>query len=158
MNFVIRQATLEDLDSVSMLWEKLALDQLSKDNYYKGDLHIDDSKSQFKDSLSNPNCCILIACKENIIVGFIEIWLYNKDFYFFIDDYAYILHAFIEPSVRNYKLASKLFKEAEKWAISKGQKYLAADVFQHNSKVMDFLTYFGVKPYRTRLVKELPSK
>lgn len=155
MNFSIRQANLHDLNSITKLWEKLSFDQMSKDEYYEGSLDFSGNSMQIEDALLNPNCCIFVACNSNTIIGFMEVWTYNKDFYFFIDDYAYILHAFVEPSERSYQLITSLYKKAEEWAFSKGKQYLAADVFQHNKKVMNLLTYLGLKPYRTRLVKKL---
>ncbi|MNC76860.1 hypothetical protein D3C75_1286750 [compost metagenome] len=39
--------------------------------------------------------------------------------------------------------------------MEKGRRYLAADVFSHNQKVVKLLEHVGLSIYRTRLVKPL---
>ncbi|WP_207644713.1 GNAT family N-acetyltransferase [Caloranaerobacter ferrireducens] len=151
----IRKASIEDVDSIVDLWKKLSVDQLSKDPYYKGKIDFGDEKTTFLNAIKNPKCCIFVAESENKVIGFIEIWLKEKDFYFFIDDYAYILHCFVEEEFRNYKLTRRLFLAAENWAKENDAKYLQADVFQHNSRVIEGLRYLGLLSYRTRLVKPI---
>lgn len=155
MNYKIRQATIKDLDAISNLWNKLAIDQMSRDEYFTGELDLENSKNQFLDSLTNDKCIIYIAYDNNTALGFIEVWLQSKDFYFFEDDYAYILHMYVEPSYKSYKLSVSLMNLAEEWAFSKGMKYLAADVFEFNSDVLKIFSFLGGKPYRTRAIKRL---
>ena len=49
----------------------------------------------------------------------------------------------------------KLFEVAQNWSIQRGKKFLVADVFSHNPKVMKLLERVGLKSYRTRYVKEI---
>lgn len=160
MEFLIRKAELTDLEAIVDLWRKLSKDQLGKDKYYKGQrLEFTGGNKQFTDSLSNPNCCIFVAVSESIVIGFIEVWLYDADFHFFADDYAYILHYYIEPQARKneliYKLMSNLYQAAEDWAKDRGSKYLVADVFEHNEKVVHMLQREKFSIYRYRLAKEI---
>lgn len=159
MDYLIREASIDDLNSVVGLWQKLSIDQMSKDIYYKGELVFEEGHSQFQDALTNSNCCIFVAEVDNIIVGFIEVWLYQKDFHFFIDDYAYIIHFFVDTEARKSKrilgIVYKLFEVAQNWSIQRGKKFLVADVFSHNPKVMKLLERVGLKSYRTRYVKEI---
>ncbi|ADD01713.1 GCN5-related N-acetyltransferase [Thermoanaerobacter italicus Ab9] len=162
MDYLIRVANINDLDSIVKLWEKLSIDQMSKDPYYKGDLVFSGGYSQFKQALNSDNCCIFVAEVNNIVIGFIEVWLYQKDFYFFIDDYAYILHFFIDPDARRSEnilsIIYNLFEAALNWAIEKGSQYIIADAFAHNIRIMKLLEKVGFESYRIRYVKELGSK
>ncbi|KNF09416.1 acetyltransferase [Gottschalkia purinilytica] len=154
--FNIRKATIEDTDKIHDLWKRLSLDQLNKDPYYKGAIDFHETKEMFEKALQDENCCIIIGEYGEKIVAFIELWIKNKDFYFFIDDYVYILHAFVDPEYRRqFKIARRMYREAENWARDKGFKYLQADVFEHNGRVMNFLGYFGFDKYRSRLIKTI---
>ncbi len=162
MNFNIREASLNDLNDVVELWRKLSIDQMSKDQYYKGSMTFDNGHNQFILTLNSEDCCVFVAEANSGLVAFIEVWLYNSDFHFFADDYAYIMHFFVEESSRKTKevisIVYRLFKAAENWAISKGRKYLVADVFNHNQRVAKLLKYVGLSVYRMRLVKNLTNE
>ena len=151
MDYLIRVANINDLDSIVKLWEKLSIDQMSKDPYYKGDLVFSGGYSQFKQALNSDNCCIFVAEVNNIVIGFIEVWLYQKDFYFFID-----------PDARRSKnilsIIYNLFEAALNWALEKGSRYIIADAFAHNIRIMKLLERVGFESYRIRYVKELSSK
>jgi hypothetical protein len=159
MNFSIREATKDDLKSITDLWIKLSYDQLSKDEYYKESLTFDASGEQFINALEDPRCCIYVAEMDNSIVSFVEVWLKERDFYFFADDYAYILHFFVETSARKtrdiYSIIYRMYKVCENWALSRGSKYIVADAFSHNQRMMAFMQKFGLKNYRSRFVKPI---
>ncbi|MEO3947849.1 GNAT family N-acetyltransferase [Gorillibacterium sp. CAU 1737] len=155
MSFAIRTAVPDDLPLVAELWRKLSIDQLSKDPYYRGSFEFSSGEEQFYEALRNTDCRIFMAEENGAVIGFIEIWLYPGDFYFFADDYAYILHLYVEETERSFKTAFRLYKAAEEWAMEKGRRYLAADVFSHNQKVVKLLEHVGLSIYRTRLVKPL---
>lgn len=162
MELNIRKATLSDLNKVVELWQKLFVDQMARDPYFKGSLVAKGGEKQFTDALTDQNCCIFLAEVDGSIVGFIEVWLYNRDFYFFVDDYAYILHFFIDEGVRHDRriisINDRLFKAAEEWAIQKGRKYISADVFGFNQRVITLLEFVGLKIYRSRLVMEIGAE
>lgn len=151
----LRKANIDDIDDIVSLWQDLNKDQLSKDPYYKGDLTFNGGSEQFTAALSDERCSIYVGEAGGEIVGFIETWIQNPDFYFFSDEYAYILHFFIKDGHRNHRAAHNFYKIAEDWSVSKGKRYLAADVFDHNQKVVKLLEFMGLRKYRYRLVKEL---
>jgi ribosomal protein S18 acetylase RimI-like enzyme len=158
MDYNIRSATMDDLEDVKRLWRELSYDQLSHDEYYSGDFEFD-GNDQYISALSSTDCQIFVAEINNNIVGFIEVWLYSRDFHFFIDDYAYILHLYIDETARKqniiWGLIFKLFRECENWAILHGRKYLVSDVFNHNQRMMRILERLKHKRYRCRFVKTL---
>ncbi len=140
--------------------EKLLISQLSKDPYYKDEMEFDGEK-YMEDILCNENkdCFIYVEEVNNEIVGFIEIWLRNSDFYFFADKYAYIMHYYIEEKNRNttqiYKMINKLYYVAEKCAKENGYNYICADVFSHNDKIITLLKPKRMEVYRYRTAKQL---
>ncbi len=159
MDFIIREAQLKDLNRLVELLQKLVEDQLSKDDYYKDDFKFLNGEELMTKAINSEDCGLFVVEKDGVTVGFIEVWLHAKDFYFFADDYAYILNLFIDDPYRNrehaYFMSLNLFKAAEEWGKKRGIRYLEADVFEHNQKIMKHLEYKGLKKYRTRLVKVL---
>jgi GNAT superfamily N-acetyltransferase len=155
----IREAGLRDLEAVNALWQQLSYDQLSKDEYYTGNFDFEDNEAQIRNALASEECAIFVAEIERRIVGYAEVWLYNQDFHFFIDDYAYVLHFFVEPAVRHqrsiWSLVYRLYQSCERWAIMRGRKYLVADAFAHNQRIMRIMERLELKIYRSRFVKRL---
>lgn len=153
MEFEIRIATIQDSKEICKMIKKLTEQHLENDDFYKG--NIDIGENNIDGVFSIQSCCIFVAETNKEIIGFIEIWLEDKNFHFFVDEYAYIMHAFVEPEYRNFLILNKLFKAAQAWAVSKGRKYLIADVYEHNQGPMKILEFYGLKKYKTRMVKEI---
>jgi GNAT superfamily N-acetyltransferase len=161
MDFLIREAQLKDLNRLVELLQKLFENQLSKDDYYQGDFKFLNGEALMTEAINSEKCGLFVAEKDGGVVGFVEVWLHEKDFYFFIDDYAYILNFFIDDPYRSGKynyIGLSLLRAAEEWGTKQGKKFLAADVFEHNQKIMKHLEYKGFKKYRTRLVKVLGNR
>lgn len=155
---VIKEMKEENIAEVSKFWNSLAIDQLSQDEYYKNDLlSIDkiDQTNYFHRCLSNPKCMVYIVIIDEEICGFSEVWIYDKDFYFDIEKYGYILHFFIKEEARSYPAASKLFDKSEKWVREQGINYLGADVFGFNLKVQKLLKHKKMDVYKMRFMKPL---
>lgn len=158
MNYKIKKASLDNIDSLIDLWKKLVRNQLKQDEYFNEADNFSITKEQVANILKNEDMAIFIAYNETSVFGFIEIWIQKKDFHFFEDDYAYIMHAFVKPEYRSFQVARGLHKKAEEWAISKNSKYLVADVFEFNQKTSKILNFLKWKPYRTRYIKEIDDK
>jgi RimJ/RimL family protein N-acetyltransferase len=158
-DYLIREADLQDLEAITALWRQLSYDQLSKDEYYTGDFDFEGNEETIQNALDSRECAIFVAVVDQRIVGYAEVWLYNKDFHFFIADYAYVLHFFVEPAVRRqrsiWSLVYRLYDACERWATARGRKYLVADAFAHNQRIMRIMERLGLKNYRSRFVKPL---
>lgn len=159
--YTYRKADLGDLEAVADLWHALSIDQLSKDRYYTDDPScIPVSKEQFAQALQSDQCAVFLAEKDGTAVAFIEVWLYERDFAFFIDDYAYILHFYVESEDRRtrdiYDICNTLYSLCEQWAKLRGQKSIQADCYYHNERVKKILMQrCDFSEYKTRLVKAL---
>ena len=155
MKLLIRPATPSDINDLVQLWGALNQDQIGKDPYYKGSLEFSGGEDQYAHAIENDQCGLFVGEVEDRIIGYIEVWIHQPDFYFYSDRYAYILHFFVEEGYRNAKSAYKFYMAAQKYAEEMGVKYVAADVFEHNQRVVKLLEFVGLKPYRHRLVKTL---
>lgn len=159
---IVRKAELEDITYIASMWIKLSEDQLQKDKLYMGEIpnDITESIDHYRSLIKNKNCGIFVLENDGSIYGYIEVWKSAKDFHFFIDDHAYILHYYIEEQFRNSPKSTFFFHQlyncAEKWASDHDLRYIVADVFEHNYKVAKLLGYLcKMELYRHRLVKQL---
>lgn len=162
----VRQMNKKEIKTVSNLWNKLAYNQTSRDKYYKSnskDLLCINNEAYFKNCYCDSNCFIFVADYKNRIIGFSELWLCKKDFFFNIEDYAYILHLFVDTGVKIDKqkdfnplyVPYALCKACESKALEKGYKYMCGDVFDFNNEMKTILKFLKFEPYRIRYVKKL---
>lgn len=159
-DYSYRKASIDDIEIVEKLWEELAKDQMSKDKYFKGDPdQIKASPEQFEIALQTDRCAIFLAEKAGEPVGFIEVWMYDADMQFAHEDYAYILHFFVESDHRMleiYDICNNLYNRCEIWAKENGKTTIQGDVYYHNDKVKNILiNRCDLEVYQTRLVKRL---
>jgi len=154
MEVIIRKANIDDVDKLFCLWCELGKDQLKKDPYYKGNF-VADRGYDFKKLLQSQNCCIFVAESDNRVVGFAEARTHVKDFKFYIDDYVYLMHVYVEPGYRGFKLHYRFVEKIEAWALERNFRYLVADVLKTNDGVINLLKMSRFDEYRIRLVKNI---
>jgi len=155
MELNVRKASLSDAESLKHLWRKLANDQLDKDPYYKGDFIVE-RDYMIEKYMQMQECIIYVATADEKVVGFIEAWMRKKDFEFFVDDYLYITHYYIEPGYRGYaKLFQQLIKKVEIWAAEHNIKFIVADMLRNNSRAVDLAKLLKYNEYKVKLVKPL---
>ncbi len=155
MELNVRRATLDDAESLKHLWGELANDQLGKDPYYK-ESFITEEGYMIEKYMQMKECIIYVAVADEKIVGFIEAWVKKKDFEFFIDDYLYITHYYIQPYYRGHmKLFIQLIKKIEMWASKNSIKFIVADVLKNNKRTIELVKLLKYNEYRVKLVKPI---
>lgn len=153
---IIRKGKIEDALDIKKLFIELGIDQLSKDKYYKYKMPDNDiDVKEIVEALNNKNAIIFVAELSNKIIGYIEAYITEPDYYFFCDRYVYILHAFVDKKFRGFNIMRELHLNVEEWAKKNEVKYVEADVFYHNIVAKEILDYLGYEGYRTRYVKTL---
>lgn len=155
MDYGVRKAELKDLEYLVELWRKLSIDQLSKDEYYMGDLEFRNGQNQMRTSILSDKCGIFVLERDNKIGGFIEAWIDSSYYLVESEEAAYVLHCYIDEDCRGYICAKLLFDCIQEWALLKGKKYIVSDAFEHNRRVMALLQYNGAQIYKSRLVREI---
>lgn len=162
---LIRKMNENDVDQIARLWSMLFIDQTSRNEYINNkDVKYssnDSLRNRYLDCYKNPNCEILVADLYGKVKGFIEVWLYKKDFYFDVDDYAYILHFFIEKDFKSelsyINISLKLVRAAKEWAQQHNCKHLGCDVYGFNTNVQRWVEKLGFNPYKIRYMKKLEN-
>lgn len=108
-------------------------------------------------ALQDDTCFLLVAEVENRVVGYVETWITNRDFYFVAGDYAYINGIYVKDDYRVAQISLTLYRKAEEWVKKQNVNYLVADVSAYNERVAKGLHFYGFKTYKTRLVKPLST-
>ncbi len=152
---IVRKAKPGDEQGIIELWRKLCFSQSEIDPCYDKSNNENRTLNREISLESNEMYGFFVAENEGNIVGFIEVRLHNKDFYFYAAPYAYILCFYINSEYRKLSVAKRLQYMAEEWAKGKGVKYIQGDVYSHNAKMYRAIEISGYKAYRTRFVKEL---
>ncbi|WP_371025374.1 GNAT family N-acetyltransferase [Paraclostridium ghonii] len=158
MEINVREANLSDLNSVLEMLRYLGIDQLGKDDFYKGSLDFNFDENYLKNKfILNEKCGLFIVEYDGKIQGFIDVWIDMNDFKLEYNNYAYIMNLYVKPESRNNKgiYSSNLYKAAENWAVSKGKKFIIADAFVHNKKMFRIAKIFGFLKYKTLMVREI---
>lgn len=160
----IRTYKPKDITDLSVLLYRLIINQSSRDSYNNSetkDLSKAEIKKYFENCLNNPDCFIFVAEHKCNLIGFAEMWLRRKDFFFGNEDYAYILNGFVDKEIKlninPLSVPLKLFQACEDKAIELGYKYIGGDVFEFNTQMKILLKLYNVQPYRTRYMKRLTA-
>lgn len=160
---IVREAQRGDIDAVYALWQELARDQMGKDCYYEGGLEFNfpGCRKQIEDAVNSKDCGMFVACTDTgEIVGFIEAWILCSDFMVNNPEAGYIVHYYVSESARggafdSLAMLHRLYKRAESWLIEKGKKYVIADAYYHNDRIISLLKAEKVFPYRVRMVEKI---
>lgn len=151
-----------EIDAVSDLFNKLAYNQMNRDVYYPYNpefLLYADMTDYFRNCFNNRYCYVFVSEYRNKIIGFMELWLRKKDFFFSYEDYAYILHGFVDREVpiniNPLFIPVKLFQMCENKSRELEYKYLGGDIFAFNDQMKALMKLYKVQPYRTRYMKKI---
>lgn len=154
-NIIVRQANLNDADSIFNLWIKLAKDHMKKEN---NNLDIVDLKAEnkYREILEHDSTCIIFVVENNKdVVGFAELYIKEPNLDFSFERYAYILHCYIDDEYRSTTAIFKLHEAVKQYLKNLNIKYLHADVYVTNTKFYKNICLLNFKPYRTRFIEKL---
>jgi len=157
MEIKVREANLSDLNNVLEMLRDLGIDQLGKDDFYKGSLDFNFDENQIKNSIMNEKCGLFVAEYDEKVQGFIEVRIDVNNFKFEHNNYAYIVNLYVKPESRNNNgiCSSSLYKAAENWSVSKKRDFIIADAFAHNKKIVRIIKRFGFSKYKSLMVREI---
>lgn len=153
-NIKVRIANEEDADKIYDLWIKLSEDHMSKDPF-RVNIERMQYNNFYVEVIKNEACKVYVAVSNDIIVGFMELYLLDKDSEFPIDRYGYILHTYVEEEYRKSKAFIKMYNAVIKYLRKCNISYLQVDVYKHNTKFYNSIKFFGGIEYKTRFIKTL---
>ncbi|WP_198550342.1 GNAT family N-acetyltransferase [Macrococcoides caseolyticum] len=114
----IRQANIDDLETVSILFNKYRI-------FYEKESDLKGTKNFIKNRIENEESIIFIAEYGEVIAGFVQIY---PTFSSVSMKKAYILNdLFVDEKFRRNNLGESLINEVFKYAVSKDAKYVTLE-------------------------------
>ena len=130
---------------------RLILDEKQYDNNINENCII---KSFYEDKFADKNNCLLIAKKEDIIVGYLYGYVVNNgDTY--LTKMSKIDAMFVEESNRNLKIATLLIETFKNWSIDKCCQYIEVTVFKSNIAAYNLYKQFEFKDTKSIMSLDL---
>jgi len=160
MEYIIRKASSEDLDSVLELWVEL-FEAVHKMHEIYADNLTEEAKEErkkyYQQVLISDSAIVLLAEIDSNVVGFVEACLNDKDFNFHLEEYVYIPYYYVKLEYRrNIKMMINMFREVEKWTKENGRRYLCSDVDGKNLNSLRLQEkFFTMEIFKSRLFKEV---
>ena len=152
----IRKASLDDVDSIADLGEKLIDhgDGIIKDSYPQNlnDYIFDKSKYEFsktfiKNAIYSRNGLVLISEIDNIIVGFLQVNICKNFPFFKLKKYGKIQAIYIKKDYRNKGISTMLLNKAIEWCKIKGLTRISLDVLPNNLHALKVYEKWGFTPF-----------
>ena len=140
-----RIANINDLKDILNLYKQLISFHVELEpNFFKNGTQ---SKTFVKDILYDPSCCIILACADNEIVGFVVLQIEKS-----IDlkmlkkyKYVYLTDIVVSKDYQNRKIGSTLIKYSIDWARKNKVDYLELNVWNSNVDAIRLYKQFGFK-------------
>ncbi|WP_430885010.1 GNAT family N-acetyltransferase [Fusibacter sp. JL216-2] len=151
----IRRSNRSDTPELSRLYYQLSEDHFYKEKFTDDAPDFNKAIDVYAEKIHSKDIVIYVAEEDNKVCGYIEMHLKKSDGDFFLDDYSYILHAYVDSDKRGYKVIRRLFKACEDYTKECGLKFMLLDVYSHNERVQKLAQHFGMGEYRTRYLKNL---
>lgn len=139
MNLIISKSSYDDAKKTNDLLTKLIVDEK------KYDKNINDKcvvKTLYENFYNNDDICLLIAKKNNKIVGYIYGYIQNNGDAK-IDKVAVIDALFVKENARKSGIAQKLINEFKKWAYDLKIKYIELKVCKDNMNAINLYEKMG---------------
>ena len=159
---MIVQGSIKDLLGYKNIYMKYIHKVYSNLSFSKKEIsqlikQIDDMK-KLESGLTNPLCRVLLIEEKNIIGGFLEAYIVEKD-YMFEKRHIYIANMFIDKDIVSeeltFSLCNKMLLEIEKWAKEQKIEYVCNDVDESNIVMRKLNKVVKFMPYRTRYYKRI---
>jgi diamine N-acetyltransferase len=154
--FTVRAATLSDCAGMCALLA--AVDELHHLNVpwlFRRPSAEPRPKEFFEQLLRGPDSTVLVAEAREQLVGVATAWLRDApDFAVFVTQrWAVLDNIAVSEAWRRRGVGTALTREAERWAHSRGAKWLELGVYEFNDSARSFYQALGYAPVSTKLRK-----
>jgi GNAT superfamily N-acetyltransferase len=142
----IRQATINDILDVSLLWLRLGKEVSPNRNQ-----RIDWYRSSIYQLMKNPAYCMMLAEDNGRIIGFGDAYVYPEPSFG-----KYIMNGgsiYIIPEFRNTTIGYRLYKAITQWA--KDNKAEIIKVTCYEGKISEFYKKHGYKQQEITMTKDM---
>lgn len=152
---VVRNATLEDLDSILVLFYKLSISDSPYDKDVDLDwVNTDGGKKYFEEKINGTNGVCFVAEVDGQIVGYFTANKKELPGYRLVT-VADLENLVVDENFRNRGIGKILMDKFLSWAKEIGAKRASVNVFSANTKGIAFYNREGFTSFETTLEKKL---
>ncbi|MFH1978417.1 MAG: GNAT family N-acetyltransferase [Candidatus Aenigmatarchaeota archaeon] len=153
----IRTAKLEDLKEIQRLNQILCKKEHDEyDPLIIGDWpYRKEGEEFFKNRIIEEDGFVVVAIKNNIIIGYLAGGLSKPLSYRKIDKMVELDNMFVLDAYRSSGIGSKLYNEFVKWCKKTGTKRILVHASAQNKKGIEFYKKVGFKEYTMELETEV---
>lgn len=157
MKYIIRKATINDLDSIVNLNHKLCQKEFKEyDPTINPDYSITDKgKEDFKKDLTKENSIGFVVEDDNKIIGYVIGYFYKGESYRNVDQIGEIGNMWIDDEYRSQGIGKEFIENLEKWFKEKNVKRIKVVATFQNQKAIDFYKREGFKEYEVIFEKDV---
>ncbi len=152
----IRQARLDDLDHIVLLWKELAdLHGALDSRYALADQAENEARKFLAASIQDPAWHFLVALEDGITVGFISGFVRENSPAMVQRCYGYIEDAIVTARCRRTGIGEQLCHEMEVWLQAHGAEYIGLNAASTNPISKAFWHKMGYRDISIKMRKEV---
>lgn len=153
----LREANINDLNSIRLLNKKLFLEEFERyDKTINCEWPLSEEGNNFyTERILGPNGCAFVLIENEKIIGYLVGSLSKDEFYRCINNFAELDDMFILPEYRNKGYGGMLYEEFIRWCKSKNVKCLKVLVTAKNKEAIQFYKKKGFEDHNVTLEKDL---
>jgi GNAT superfamily N-acetyltransferase len=154
----IRKATKKDVPSIIELWKELVSCHRKRFwspselfRFKKNSVSL--ARKYIKKLLNARNSRVFVADMDGKVVGYAEVTIKKLPAIYVHDREVHVGVIFVDGLHRRKGIGTRLLKEAERWAKSRGIFSLALTVFEKNKPALSAYKKFGFKEHHLKMSK-----
>lgn len=151
MNYIIREAKLEDTKTTDELLTLLIRDEKQYDKNINEKFTVE---KFYKNIIKYDSNIILVAESNNKIIGYLYGYIVNNG-NAYINKISKLEAMFVLPIYRNLGVATSLINEFKKWSIKNNIKYIEVQVLNNNTNAFNLYNKEGFKEFKSTLINEI---
>ncbi len=154
MNIEIIKATSNDVSKANEFLTRLIRDEKQYDSNINEKFLVN---SYYESIINNSNKCLLVAKKENEIIGYLYGYLIdNGDT--ILNKVSRLDALFVDEGNRGLKISTKLINEFKNWSSNNGCRYVEVEIFNQNIVGYNIYKNNGFKEVKTIMSLDMDSK
>ena len=153
----IRKATINDLETIQKLNEKLCLKEYKKfDNTINPTFPLlEQGKSYFLERITKNDECVFVALEKGKIIGYLAGGIIEPESYRILKKIAEAENMFVLEEYRGRGIGSRLLEKFFKWCKSKKINRIKVVISSDNSQSINFHKKNGFSDYNVVLEKKI---
>lgn len=159
MNIILREATGEDYEAVSILYDQLEhVHAQALPHFFRAIEGHARPHEWFTGILANEDAALFVAEQQGIIVGMVHCYVRSTPALPMIAPrrFVYVEDLIVSETVRHQGVGQLLTEQVHQWASEKGIREIELDVWEFPASALTFYEKLGYETTRRHMRKLLP--